>query len=490
MKNLYTLACLLFISFNLAAQFAIKTFDIHSKPSDRTYPRSYTLYNNKVYFIAADSAHGAELWVCDGNSVSLVADIMHGTKGSFPTDGTHPELCVVSGKLYFRATDSNYKTGIYAYDGTNPPSLITNVDSGILDPVNLVEANGNLYYAADTLTTPFYTKALLEYNPVTNKHKVIHKFIPKPSPGSYYIVSFNNNLYFHDKTPQNDSGLIMFDPTNYSYTILTDIYGNDVGMSREKFLNNKLYFEGDIQSTGRQIYEYDGLTTIKSLSYDALTNTSYTKSFLPWKAYTVVDNKLYFTGTTTGNSGIISYSFNNQQYNFETNYNSYQTFISNGKNIFIGAGNRTMVYNTKIQQQSYIDSNRKFAIWYKSDHVIHNGWLYCTVEGDSITSRIGLLYDSSVSVKEIPVNHLPATLYPNPTTGDAQLEFTLDDAQVLSVQITDITGKIVFRNKSTQYNAGKQKILLSTASLHVGTYIITILDERLKTVSSGKLLKE
>ena len=43
------------------------------------------VYNNKLYFVANEGTHGAELWVYDGtNTPTMVADIKQGSDGSYP----------------------------------------------------------------------------------------------------------------------------------------------------------------------------------------------------------------------------------------------------------------------------------------------------------------------------------------------------------------------------------------------------------------------
>ena len=60
-------------------------------------PSELTVFNDKLYFQAYDTANGSELWEYDGfNPPFLVADIASGSSGSYPSD-----FIVFNGKLYF-----------------------------------------------------------------------------------------------------------------------------------------------------------------------------------------------------------------------------------------------------------------------------------------------------------------------------------------------------------------------------------------------------
>ena len=111
------------------------------------------VFNNKLYFAAADDASNMEMWVYDGtNAPTQVADIYSGTTGSFPVRSLllntsqapqlpftqmaslTPQLTYAvewNGKLYFAANDGSerFKKQLWSFDGTNLVRL------AVLDPV-------------------------------------------------------------------------------------------------------------------------------------------------------------------------------------------------------------------------------------------------------------------------------------------------------------------------------------------------------------------
>jgi PKD repeat protein len=65
------------------------------------------------------------------------------------------------------------------------------------------------------------------------------------------------------------------------------------------------------------------------------------------------------------------------------------------------------------------------------------------------------------------------SLYPNPTEGQVTLNFTMENAQVVTLAITDITGKVV---KSTILNAtlGENEVIMDNSELANGMYLIQL----------------
>lgn len=67
-----------------------------------------------------------------------------------------------------------------------------------------------------------------------------------------------------------------------------------------------------------------------------------------------------------------------------------------------------------------------------------------------------------------------ATLFPNPTHNTATITFELITNEKVSVSVVNIDGKVVYQQLDKAFNAGKQQIRLSTASLKSGTYFVLL----------------
>lgn len=81
-------------------------------------PAYLTVHDGKLFFFADDGVHGRELWVCEGDSCRMVADIWSSDEfGSNPSG-----LAVVEGELYF-AADSGEGFGLELYRVIPAPGL-------------------------------------------------------------------------------------------------------------------------------------------------------------------------------------------------------------------------------------------------------------------------------------------------------------------------------------------------------------------------------
>lgn len=69
---------------------------------------------------------------------------------------------------------------------------------------------------------------------------------------------------------------------------------------------------------------------------------------------------------------------------------------------------------------------------------------------------------------------ITAALFPNPTHNTATIAFELISNEKVSVNIVNIDGKVVYQQLDKTFNAGKQQIKLSTASLKSGTYFVSL----------------
>jgi ELWxxDGT repeat protein len=79
------------------------------------------VYGNKLYFNATTAASGDELWVHNGTTTTLLADIEPGTGDSSPK-----EFAVFDGKLCFGANNGP-TTGTELYSLTDPNLGVNNI---------------------------------------------------------------------------------------------------------------------------------------------------------------------------------------------------------------------------------------------------------------------------------------------------------------------------------------------------------------------------
>lgn len=129
--------------------------DINVAPASPD-PAGITEVGGQIFFDAADSAHGRELWVTDGtpSGTRLVKDINPGSADSMgPAPFASSEMANVNGVLLFAADSGTDGAQLWRSDGTlSGTSLVKDIfpNSGPLDFTNL---NGTLFFSAFDFTS-------------------------------------------------------------------------------------------------------------------------------------------------------------------------------------------------------------------------------------------------------------------------------------------------------------------------------------------------
>jgi ELWxxDGT repeat protein len=198
-------------------------------------PGGFSLFRDRLYFVAADPIHGSELWVSNGTTrgTYLLKDIYPSRNSSAPRN-----LIEFDNQLYFSADDGVHGRELWRSDGTAlgtnlfkdfevPPPGSGYSDS---DPRAFVQVGNKLYFA--TLEGPLiYTTNLWVTDGTTaGTQKVMGgNNVQFPTP----FTEFGGKLYFSDMI---NMGAI--DPTNNAV-----LWSQLVGVPREPTeFDGKLYF--------------------------------------------------------------------------------------------------------------------------------------------------------------------------------------------------------------------------------------------------------
>ena len=91
----------------------------------------------------------------------------------------------------------------------------------------------------------------------------------------------------------------------------------------------------------------------------------------------------------------------------------------------------------------------------------------------SQTFNLLVVRKKAVGIQELSLD-ANLTLYPNPTTGNSRLGFTLTTEEHLQISVTDLQGKEVLHHANKTYSAGNHELELETATLHQGVYVVKI----------------
>lgn len=79
----------------------------------------------------------------------------------------------------------------------------------------------------------------------------------------------------------------------------------------------------------------------------------------------------------------------------------------------------------------------------------------------------------TASVGEIEMTN-DFVLYPNPTAENANLTFELNEGNVVSLEVRDALGKVVFASAEKQFAAGKHDTMITTNQLPEGVYFVNL----------------
>ncbi len=101
---------------------------------------------------------------------------------------------------------------------------------------------------------------------------------------------------------------------------------------------------------------------------------------------------------------------------------------------------------------------------------------------------IRVVTTSTESINENELTTKKIHIYPNPSSETTTASFTLTEQSTVSIDVVDVSGKIVSRIKETKFPEGEQQISLSTGHLSSGVYtVVMYVNDR---VYSEKLVVE
>ncbi|MDX2212194.1 MAG: hypothetical protein SFY66_02785 [Oculatellaceae cyanobacterium bins.114] len=260
----------------------IKLFkDIYSGGGG-SHPQALTQLGDRLYFTAADPAHGSELWVSDGtpSGTHLLKDLYPGTNSSIPTSFTN-----FLNQLYFSADDGVHGQELWQSDGTGLGThLFKDIDEhppdifyGNSNPTAFVQAGNKLYFKTEEGALVFTTNLWVTDGTTTGTQQLIGGndiLFPKP------FTEFQDKLYFSDMT-----AVGVIDPTSNAI-----LWSKPIG--NPKFpteFGGRLYFSGTDSLYGEELWVSDGTAAGTQLVKDISSSSSSPSNF------TVVGDKLYFS---------------------------------------------------------------------------------------------------------------------------------------------------------------------------------------------------
>ena len=93
---------------------------------------------------------------------------------------------------------------------------------------------------------------------------------------------------------------------------------------------------------------------------------------------------------------------------------------------------------------------------------------------------------NSIKMNNTFINNI--NIYPNPTSGETSVTFSLANASKVSVNVMDITGKIIYTENEANKSEGKHTLNINASEFNSGVYYVTIITDEAQVTK--KLIKK
>lgn len=501
MKNALLASFVLASSLCATAQ-PVLVKDINPGTSS-SYPSWISGYKNKIVFFATDGVNGYELNVLD-STARLQYDLNPGAADGGINGNVH-QMAVIGNNLYMVGDNGATGPELYMWNGndSSAPVLVADLNAGLGGSYTseMFVMDGKLYFDA---YTPTYGTELYSYNPATNYLQRLTDLYAGAS-GSYphNFINYNGKLYFTATSNTLGAEMYMYDPVANTTTNVMDIVTGVTGSDPQGqiVVGSKIYFSAYTPAYGRELYTYDGknlsrLTNIDNGPFDGVVSVSPGHSQLIW-----FKNMLFFSGDNAV-SGAQLYSYNpvngvtSMVFAINPSAASYpQQFTYYGGKLFFSADDGTngielWSFDGKMQPMLVADIDSGISSGFPENFLRYGTKLYFAATNSNTGTELYSISDSAaLTVQNIKFAGEVA-VYPNPTTGTAQLQVTLNAAQQLAYTITDVTGKVVAKANTTAYNAGKNTISIDLSNATNGIYIYRLTDNNGVLMASGRIEKQ
>ncbi|MDF9797210.1 ELWxxDGT repeat protein [Catalinimonas alkaloidigena] len=226
-----------------------------------------TIFKEEIYLIADDGIHGLELWKSNGTEVGtvMVKDINNGSNESGISEWTE-----FNGELYFSAQDGDNTYELWKSDGTEDGTLMVEGENAKTtlseSPEHLTVMDGTLYFSA--LDHNDYKVKLWKYN--GNTTSIVYAVDASYS----YMLAIDSTLYFVGNDEINGLEVWKTDGTDLGTKIVKDIKPG-TSNPRDSYpyylteFNQELYFRAN-DGTGYDLWKSDGTdqgtTKVKDLA--------------------------------------------------------------------------------------------------------------------------------------------------------------------------------------------------------------------------------
>ena len=130
-------------------------------------------------------------------------------------------------------------------------------------------------------------------------------------------------------------------------------------------------------------------------------------------------------------------------------------------------------YSYKVKATIGNNKQGDFNLWTHPKNTNVVVFVQDEVTGTVLQSKvINAQWPTNVAATKNEINNV--AVYPNPATEFTTVGFNLNNAAKVSVQVTDITGRVVFTAAEQSFEAGLREVRIPTASMAAGQYNVTV----------------
>lgn len=244
--------------------------------------------NGSVYFDASDGFHGDELWRSDGTAAGTyqVAQINNTQNNAV---NYYNNSVSIGGETYFNATDGT-NDGLWKTDGTSAGTVL--VSNAPVNPVDLTNVNGTLYFAA--------SGAVWKSDGTAAGTVMVDQILSGANAYPNTLTAVSNEVYFYafSYATQDIVSLYRTDGTAAGTQAVMQVTANGAGMSSVLSManvNGTLFFTS--------VLSYMGLWKISSPNGSAISASPF--AWIPPLStdLTAVNGQLYFIADAGYTSG-------------------------------------------------------------------------------------------------------------------------------------------------------------------------------------------
>lgn len=328
-------------------------------------------------------------------------------------------------------------------------------------------------------------------------------FDPWEFEGALEITACNNKIFFISQTSSGHR-LNMFDPASITFTEIPIPVsaGDPAPLDLHAGDNNTLYFSANTNSEGRELYAYSPSGTLTKLT---ALNTSadgvYTEGLYS-RAYNIIKfgNAVYFAGCNGLNGfDLMKYDISTsatslvKDINPSTGSSKPNNFYVFGGKLYFAADNGSngmelwVTDGTTANTTLVADINPGSSGSYPTSFCAMGGKMYFAADNGTAGTELYSYSGSSTSSVSAIDNGNKVKAYPNPSLGSVTVDIEFNTPSIISIILSDINGKQLYRSEQQQYSVGVANITIPIQNYPSGHYYYSILNEQQNIISSGKI---